>query len=402
MKIRALAAALLLLGAWQGPALAQTSQEERIRKMEQRIRYLENRVADQDKAIVDKEREAGKKQADKWFSKVEIGGAIELEVGHSNDYDGKSSNSFDAATVEIGVGAQIHDWVSGEVVLAWNGDDEKVEVDTATVTVSRPDGMFSMVGGIQTLPFGTYETNLISDPLTLDIGEVGATALQFVMEAEGVSASAFVFKGANERGGHDRIANYGLAVGFAYEGKEFELGANAGYINDIAEAGAFQDATEEDEDGNAAFDPAVGNAVAGAHASVLAKSGPVSLSAEYVTALRSFKGAELAFRSKEEDDGQGGTMDVPLGAKPSAWSVEAAIGFEVMKSEITAAASYQKTKQAVSLGLPESRYLIGVSVGIVEGIGVGAEIAFDKDYSVADGGTGENATAVTVQFAAEF
>ena len=270
--------------------------------------------------------------------------------------------------------------MSGEIVLAWNGDDEKVEVDTATVTVQQPDAPFSATGGIMTVAFGTYETNLISDPMTLDIGEVGATALQIDMEVGGVTASGFVFKGANERGGHDRIANYGFSVGFAFEGDGFELGASAGYINDIAEAGAFQDSDE--------FDAAEGDAVAGAHASIAAKWGPLSLTGEYVSALTSFEDAELAFRSS--------------GAKPSAWSVEAAVTFEMMKAEIVAAASYQQTKQAVNLGLPESRYLIGASVGIVEGVSVGAEMAFDSDYSEADGGTGENATAFTVLLAAEF
>ena len=400
MKIRALIAALLLLGAWQGPAVAQTSQEERIRKMEQRIRYLENRVADQDKAIVDKQREAKKAQADKWFEKVEIGGVVELEFVHTSDYEGKSDNSFEAETVEIGIAAQIHEWVGGEIVLAWDGEAETVGVDVAALTVAQPDGMFSMTGGILYVPFGTFETNLLSDPLTLDIGEARETALQFGMEAEGVSASAFVFKGGNKRGGHDRIANYGFAAGFAYEGKEFELGANASYISDIAEADGF------DLDADALE---AGKAVPGAHASVLAKWGPVSLIGEYVTALKSLQGAELGFRSKQRLDENGNpVLDNgepiydPLGAKPSAWTVEAALTFEVMKSEITGAASYQRTREAVGLELPESRILVGVSVGIVEGVSAGAEIAFDKDYSEADGGTGENATGVTVRLAAEF
>ena len=215
---------------------------------------------------------------------------------------------------------------------------------------------------------------------TRDVGEVGATALQFIAEAEGVSAAAFVFKGANERGGHDRIANLGFALGFAHESDAFELSANAGYINDIAEAGAFQDSED--------FDASMGSAVAGAHASIMAKLGPVSLIGEYVSALKAFKTGELDFRGS--------------GAKPSAWSLEAALGLEVMNSEITAAASYQQTKQAVKLGLPENRYLIGVSVGIVEGISVATELSFDKDYSETDEGSGKNATKLTVVFAAEF
>ncbi len=385
MKTATLAAALVLLGVWHAPAFAQTSQEERIRKLEQRIRTLENRVADQDKAAVKGAREAEKKQADKWFNKIEVGGTIELEFVHEDGFEGDATNDFDAATVELGISAQIHDWVGGEVVLAWNGDDEKVEVDTATVTIAPPDSMFSMTGGIQTMPFGTYETNLISDPLTLDIGEVGATGLQFAMAGKLFSASAFVFKGENERGGKDRISNFGFALGMAHEGDNFELGANAGYINDIAEAGAFQDSED--------FDPSAGRAVGGAHASVLAKWGPVSLIGEYVTALKRFEGAELQF---------GGSEREPVGARPSAWSVEAAVEFEVMKRTVTGAMSYQSTGEALALGLPESRYLFGVSVGITDNVGVGVELALDRDYGEDDGGTGKSATALTVQLAAEF
>lgn len=412
MRIGALAAAFVLLCAWQGSAMAQTSQEERIRKLEQRIRYLENRVANQDKAIVDKEREAEEKQADKWFSKVEISGAIELEFAAAKDYEGVSSTSFDLATADVGVAAQIHDWVSGEVVLSFDAEAETVGVDTATVTVQQPDGMLSVTGGILYVPFGTFETNLISDPLTLDIGEAREHALQLDMETGGITASGFVFKGGNNRGGDDGIANYGVALGYAHEG-DFNLGLNVSYINDIAEADGF----ELDADALEA-----GRAVGGAHISAMAGFGSISVIAEYVTALEAFRGDELAFNSKRalDDHGQP-AVDVnndPIftmpGAKPSAWTVEAAITFEVMKSEITAAASYQQTKQALGLGLPESRYLVGISVGLAEGVSLAGEIAFDKDYGesvcvVGDGtsddhvcGTGGNATAFTLQFAAEF
>lgn len=405
MRIRALAAALLLLGAWQGPALAQASQEERIRKMEQRIRYLENRVANQDKAIVDKERDAKAERADKWFSKVEVSGALELELAASRDFEDASSTSFDLATADIGVAAQIHDWVSGEVVLTWDGEGEVVSIDTATLTIQQPDSVISVTGGITYVPFGTFETNLISDPLTLDIGEARETALQFDAEAENVTASAFFFKGGNNRGGRDSIANYGFAVGFAYE-RGFNLGLNASYINDIAEADGFE------LDGDALE---AGSAINGAHVSAMFGFGPISVIAEYVTALKAFPGTELASGVRAGDDATFGTEDdVLLGAKPSAWTVEAAITFEVMKSEITAAASYQTTKQAFGLGLPESKYLVGVSVGIVEGVSVAGEVAFEKDYGTnvciartQDGegdecGTGEDATVFTLQLAAEF
>ncbi len=69
-------------------------------------------------------------------------------------------------------------------------------------------------GGRFTVPFGSYETNMISDPLTLEIGETGEDALMVGFEAAGFYGSFYVFNGdTNEGGGDENIEHFGATVG---------------------------------------------------------------------------------------------------------------------------------------------------------------------------------------------
>lgn len=106
-----------------------------------------------------------------WFNKVEISGLVEVEAGHNNPDEGDDSSDVVLATAEIGIAAEINDWVSSEIVLLYEEDETDLEVDVATVTIANPDGPWYITGGQTYVPFGVFETNLISDPLTLEIGE---------------------------------------------------------------------------------------------------------------------------------------------------------------------------------------------------------------------------------------
>ena len=43
-------------------------------------------------------------------------------------------------------------------------DDTDLEVDVATITIADPDGPWFVTGGQQYLPFGAFETNMVSGP----------------------------------------------------------------------------------------------------------------------------------------------------------------------------------------------------------------------------------------------
>ena len=390
MKTRVLVAAGFAAFVWQAPALAQESVDDRLSGLERRIKYLEQRVAAQDEMIVEKDRqiaELTEGREDAWFDAVEIGGTIELEAAHESPYEDDSSTTAELAKVELGIAAQVHDWVGAEILVK-NDDDDKIEVDEAFLTIAPPEGAWALQAGDYFVPFGVYETNMISDPVTLELGETGQDAVTFAAESGGgLYGSVFAFNGDLDRGDDETIDGFGVALGYAMEIEEGAVDANLSWINDLGESDGFE-----------IDDPGADN-VPGWAASVVLGWGDVTLIGEYLTALDDFEGDELLF---------GGA-----GAEPSAWAVEAAYGFDLGGRDATAAVGYQGTSEArvpnpddpdadPLLGLPERRLLVGLSVEMGEGVGLSAEWKRDEDYGEADGGTGKSADTVTVQLAAEF
>ena len=374
MKARALLLAAAVALLWHAPALAQQSVEERLLNMEKRIRQLEERVSAQDKVIAEKDKQISRLTGgDKWFEAVEIGGVIEIEGAFENPSGESSTADLVVGTVELGVGVEVSDWVKGEVVLLWE-EGEGLDVDTASVTIGPPEGAWSLTGGHLVLPFGVFETNLISDPVTLELGETKQTAFQVDASAGALSGSVFVFKGDNQIDGDDRIQGIGAAVGYSVETDSFELGLNLSYTNDLGDSDAFEGGFM--------------GRTAGLSASAMLTMGSVSVLGEYLGAMDTFGADYVAFGD--------------YGAKPSAWMVEAAYGFELAGKEATLAASYQTTDEALALELPKKRMLVGLSAEVMDGLSLGFEWARDTDYSIDDGGTGENSDNFTVQLAAEF
>ena len=381
MKSTVSLGAALALIAFNVPALAQTSIDERLANMERRVQYLEQRIADQDKVIVEKERVISRLegQEDAWFNGLEIGGVVEVEGAYAQPDEGDSASDIAIATVELGVAAEIHDWVGAEIVVLYEGED--VEIDVATLTIAPHEDGLSLTAGQQYAPFGTFETNMVSDPLTLELGEAGETGVLVGASLGGLSGSAFVFKGDNNSGGDDRIGGFGAAVGHAMEFGGIELGLDVSYINDISDSDGITDALGLGDD--VAVDR-----VPGLAAGVQLQLSNLSFISEVLTALEDFQADEMEF--------DGG------GARPSSWMVEAAYSFDLAGREATVAVGYQGTEEALALELPETRALAALSVPVVDGVALAVEWANDSHYGTGVGGSGGNDNNVTVQLAAEF
>lgn len=399
MKPGYLTATSLLLALWQTPALAQMSIRERLENMEKRLEFLEKRVADQDRVIEEKNRQlralskvTEEKVTDKkvteesesaWFRKVKLHGTVELEANHTDPFAGQSTSDLTVATAEIGLTARVHDWVGAEITLLHEEDETNLEVDVATIVVAPPDGPWFLIGGQFYVPFGTYETSMISDPLTLEVGETRETALQFGIAKNGFSASLYAFNGTNRNGGENRIDNFGAALGYAGETGRVTYAVNASYINDIGDSDNLQTAIADSIGSNN-----VANHVGGWSAGGRLGFRPFTLMAEYLAATDEFAANEVGFAGR--------------GARPEAWQIEAAYSFTVLEKETTFAVSYQGTDEALALDLPETRYLTALRMEVNEHLGVGVEWAHDRDYGTADGGTGNEADTLTAQLAVGF
>lgn len=395
------------------PALAETPLEDRVNRLEQLLDQLQGQVDDQGKIIarqdqviqrqgktieqqadvIDEQRKqltsSTSSQGGGWFQSVEMSGVVEVEANHTDPYQGPNENDLVLATVELGINAQVNDWTSAEIILLHEEDDTDLEVDVGTITIADPDAPWFVTTGQFYLPFGTFDSNLISDPLTLEIGETRESALQLGYDAGRFNGSVYAFNGDNKKdnGDKNRIDNWGANLNYVHESDTLNFGAGLGYINDIGDSDALQDQINANLIGNNDVD----DHVPAWTVSAIAESGPFTLIGEYVRATDDFEPGELPTFA-----GSG------KGAQPKAWNAEAGYGFSVMGKDSTLAAAYQGTKEAQDLGLPKQRWLVGWSIGIMDNTALSFEWAHDKDYSTSDGGTGEDADTITTQLAVEF
>ncbi|MBN2332152.1 MAG: LbtU family siderophore porin [Deltaproteobacteria bacterium] len=317
--------------------------------------------------------------------RVTISGFVEVEAGFSEDYDDNDESDITLATVELGIDVDLHQYVSGHLLLLWEEDDtEPVDLDEAFITLGNTEYYpLYLSAGKFYVPFGNFSSCMISDPLTLELGETRETAVLVGLDYQGFYAGAYTFNGdIDETGDEDKIKGYGLNAGYTYETEDFAVDFGLGWINSIADSDALGEFLEEEgiED--------IADYVGGFNAYAIVSWKNFTLIGEYLGATDDFKMAELEFAGS--------------GAQPESWNIELAYTFEVAGHETVLAAAYQGTDEAHALELPEKRYLGSLGVELVEGVSVALEYAHDEDYGESEGGSGENAETVTMQLALEF
>ena len=325
--------------------------------------------------------------AAEWADSVVIGGVAEIEAVFEEGYDGARQGDIVLATVEIGMEAKLNERVSASVLLLYEEDDTPLEVDEGVITLNlTPSGRWYLAGGQMYVPFGVFESHLISDPLTSELGETRESALLVGFESGVVYGSVYVFNGdvGTEEAiedDEDVIDQMGLNLGVALENNAMSLDLGLSYINNIADADLLSEMLAE------GMVEGVDDYVSGLALHGILSIGPLTLIGEYVAADQ-FNDGELDF------DGEG--------AQPVAANLEAGFGFDWQGREATLAAAYQLSEEAVALELPETRVMLGVAVEVFERTLLSIEYAYDEDYAEEDGGTGETANTLTAQLAVEF
>jgi len=332
---------------------------------------------------------------------LEVSGAVEVEA-FSTHADGgaqlkEDGSDIEAVTLEIGLDAQITDWVGAHILLlheeGGNADNQDISVDEVSITLANADvtPFFLTLGRIY-VPFGNYESNHVSDPLTLEIGETSDTVVQIGFESGAFSGSVYVFNGDTETNDHSQIEQIGANIAWAMESDTMNLALGLDWINQIGESDTLGSAllnanTLEDKIGGVAVYAVLG-------------LGDWQLIGEYVTATESFQANELSHNGS--------------GAKPEAFNLEVAYGMNLFGRDATIALAYQETDEALALSLPESVYLFTVSVDVFDNTSLSFEWRHENEYDSGDVGIGndggvnivngssDESDTLTLQLAVEF
>ena len=274
------------------------------------------------------------------FAETEFSGVIEVEATYNDDGTNDTSD-IAVATVELGVDHKVNDKVDGHLLFLYEdpeaGEDEKIVVDEAFIAI-HPNDTTDIVLGRQYAPFGSYESNMVSDPLPLEVGETQMdAALLSKAFTENLSGSAYVYKGTG-----NKVDDGGISLDYGSD----NFNAGIAYISDANESN---------------------RSAAGVYAN--GTVGRTTLIAEHVQ------------------------LEKEAGAKPTATQLE--IGFDLGNDKVIALTA-QHTDEAQVLDLAKKAYGIAYSMPIYQNTRFAAEYMKSEDYAGADN------DAVTLQVAYEF
>ena len=304
------------------------------------------------------------------------------EEGFDDTEDESSTTSNGDASLDLEFAYQPCDWFKGDLIISWD-DETPLEIDEGFVTIGGAEGVppFLTLGKL-TLPFGLYETSMISDPLTQELGEIKTYAAVLGVEWQGLYASSFIYDGStidDDDDGRD-LKVFGAGAGYLYEKDDLVFMAGGAWVENIADADSFSEFL--DEDNLHLIDRSPGIVVYS-----LLEYGPVTLIADYVAALEHVDVID-------EDE------VIDLG-RSEAWNTEISYNMEVMDIEASVALTYG---QSDSLGdmLPKKRLGAGITIFPRPYLKLAAEYLREYDYSIGQGGTGDEADFVTFQLGLEY
>ena len=316
---------------------------------------------------------------------LEVSGAVEIEMNSGEAYDSdEKSSDIALATVELGFDVKINDRVSAHVLMLHEDDaTDPPVIDEGTITINN--GPIFINAGRMYIPFGNFESHMVSDPLTLEIAETQEAAIEFGYEADGFRASVYAFNGEADKNetDNDVVDDFGISIGYTMKAGSVNLDLGVDYLNNMAETDSIQEAVITGPAASTIEEHTSGIAL---HAII--NMDKLNVILEYITATDNFNIADLQFNTAE--------------AEPSASNIEVAYTMDMNGSEVTIALAHQNSSDIDGSALPESRNMISVSTTIADDVGFAVEYTDADDYETSDGGSGKSGGVLTAQLAVEF
>lgn len=324
--------------------------------------------------------------------RISFNGLIEVEgVYGKTNFDEPTLNDEDSsditlATVELGVDVAIAKHVSGHVVLLWEEDsDESVEVDEGFILIDGEERFPAYLrAGKFYLPFGNFTSNMVSDPLTLELGEINESAVEIGFKQGGFYGAVYFFNGdIDEEGQDSHVDNYGATVGYTLEQENFNVDVGAHYINNLIDSDGWGDHFEEEVDAAALNNDTLelNDYVDGFGAHIVIDIANFTLIGEYIGAL---------------DDPEYLLNGIKIkGDAIAAWNTEVCYTFDVAERETSVAIAYQGSDDAGDF-IAESRYVAAASVAVIDYTTASLEYLHEKFEN------DDKSDIVTAQLAIEF
>lgn len=331
---------------------------------------------------------------------LQISGKLEGQTFASKTFNGRNTSDIDLSGGEFDFVTHMNDWVNGMAALVYDnnasttGDlnrisNSRVFVDHAFITIGNLNktSLYTTIGQ-RNLPYGHYESLMISSPLTSTLFKIRQRAIlvgRTPPDRQGFYGNAFVFKGPTEiGGGQNNINNYGADTGILFtSANNVDLDVGMSGIANIADAMGMQ-ITGLSQFGGFA------NPVNGAAGENLQRRVPgINLHGnltlfdkwlilgDFNTATSSFASQDVSFNNK--------------GAKPAAVHVEGAYLFNAGSFPSNFALGYDHTWQALAFNVAQQRYIGAFNITFFKDTVASLEFKREINYAAGDTSTGQGA-----------
>jgi len=332
---------------------------------------------------------------------VLLSGQVEGQAFYQNIGGGANSTDIDLTNVTLD--AYIlgpSQWLSSLISFTYDNNPGPVSgsfANNSTVLNSRvyiKQGFFTIGNFSQTpfygtvgqyyVPFGTYASNMVTAPLTLQLARVKARAILVGYQPQlshTPYASAYIFQGDTHAGATNRVNNGGINLGYRLSKGEFSGDVGAGVIANIADSVGMQDVANNSNTFNG-FGGVNGTGNERIAHRVPAYDLRATLDlgqaydfvAEFITASTAFNKNDLTMNNH--------------GARPKAFNSELSYSFQTFARPTAVAIGYGLTKDAMALQLPAQRYSLTVNTSVWRDTLQSLEFRHDVNYAASSFGTG--------------
>lgn len=334
-----------------------------------------------------------------YHSHLLLSGVVEGQASYFNPGGSPSKTDIDVTNVSLDaffIGPS--DWILGFIEFSYDNSspinngvftatshytdsNSRVFVNKAFATVGDfSKSPFYGTFGQFYVPFGVYSSVMVSTPFTTVLTRTKARSLLLGFQQQSDNAfygSAFIFRGDSHAASVSKINNGGLNFGYKYKCGVFNGNFGGSVIANIADSGGMQVGN-----GFNAYEQ-LSHRVPGYNLRGLFGIGEsIDLIAEFVGATTAFNPNDMSFQHH--------------GAKPWALDTEAAYTFTILDNRpSTLAVGYQKSNQALSLGLPLTRYSLVFTTSLLRNTLEGIEFRHDRNYAESKVGNGPVGAATT-------